>query len=68
MRALGNDNFARLNRGHGIGGSQIVNQPVVVIQAWDTSDLIRNRKSIEAIIANAMRTNSDLRGEMKKYG
>jgi hypothetical protein len=68
MRALGNDNFARLNRGQGIGGSQIVNQPVVVIQAWDTSDLIRNRKSIEAIIANAMRTNSDLRGEMKKYG
>lgn len=41
---------------------------VVVIQAWDTQDIMRNRKSIEGIIVNALRQNSQVRGAIKSYG
>jgi hypothetical protein len=41
---------------------------VVVIQAWDTQDIMRNRKSIEGIIMNALKNNSGLRGAVKTYG
>jgi hypothetical protein len=41
-------------------------QPVYVfIQAWDTTDIMRNRKSIEGIISNAIITRSPLRGVIK---
>lgn len=67
MSRLGSNGLAALNRGEGMasgGGSPTV----VVIQAWDTRDLERNRKSIEGIIENAMRRNSSIRGTMKTYG
>lgn len=41
---------------------------VVVIQAWDTQDIMRNRKSIEGIIINALKNNSGVRGAVKTYG
>jgi hypothetical protein len=54
------------NREYEKGGKQ---QPtVVVIQAWDTQDIMRNRKSIEGIIINALRNNSGVRGAVKTYG
>ncbi|HNX82482.1 MAG TPA: hypothetical protein PKL77_10100 [Candidatus Omnitrophota bacterium] len=65
MSALGRNNFDRLNAGEGIGGGSVTNQPIVVIQAWDTQDLMRNSKTIEAIIANALRKNTGLRGVVK---
>jgi hypothetical protein len=43
-------------------------QPIVIIQAWDTQDIMRNRKSIEGIISNALRNNSAIRGDIKRYG
>jgi hypothetical protein len=54
------------NREYEKGGKQ---QPtVVVIQAWDTQDIMRNRKSIEGIIMNALKSNSGMRGAVKSYG
>ncbi|MCX5701689.1 MAG: hypothetical protein NTW64_01760 [Candidatus Omnitrophica bacterium] len=44
------------------------NGPIIVIQAWDTQDIMRNRKTIEGIISNALKTNSSLRGDIKTYG
>lgn len=67
MGALGANNFRSLNRGDGgVGG--VTYQPVMVFQLWDTSDIMRNRKSIEGIIEGAMRRNSSLRGAIKRYG
>jgi lambda family phage tail tape measure protein len=65
MRTLGPENFARINRGMapaaaGSGGN------MVVIQAWDTSDIMRNSKTIEAIIANALQKNTPLRSIVKR--
>ena len=68
MQTLGRGNFDRLNRGEGIGGEVNYN-PVVIIQAWDTRDIHRNRKMIESIIADAMERNSSVvRAKIKKYG
>lgn len=41
---------------------------VIVIQAWDTQDIMRNRKSIEGVIINALKNNSGVRGAVKTYG
>lgn len=71
VNSLGAYNIARLNRGQGLTGSgqSIVYQPVLVIQAWDTRDVQRNSKSIEAIMASALRRNSRLlRDTSKEYG
>lgn len=68
MASLGRSNFDRLNRGQGMAGGQIINQPIIVIHAWDVQDIIRNKKTIEGIISNALRTNSGLRGDVKRYG
>lgn len=68
MQALGRTNFERLNRGEPIG-SGITYNPVIIIQAWDTRDIYRNRKMIESIIADAMERNSPVvRAKIKKYG
>ncbi|MDD4873880.1 MAG: hypothetical protein PHE15_02755 [Dehalococcoidales bacterium] len=63
MSALGRSNFDRLNRGESMGG-EVVNQPIVVIQAWDTRDIQRNAKALESIISNAMDKNSP---SMRKF-
>lgn len=63
-----NKQYERMMQGAGVGGGNVTNQPVLVIQAWDTSDIYKNRKMIEAIMSNALRTNSDFRGDVKRYG
>lgn len=69
MAALGgSDNLRRLNRGRSMdsGGT---NQTVVVnqmIQAWDASDVLRNKKAIVAAIAEEMKQNGSLRRVMKE--
>lgn len=68
MQALGgSDNLRRLNKGQGIGGGGTVNfQPVMVIQAWDSQDIYRNRKMIAGIISQEVETNGNLREKLKK--
>lgn len=68
MGRLGRGNLQRLNRGEDIAGGGGGSSPVVVIQAWDTQDIQRNSKTIQKIIADAMKQNSPLRGVMKQYG
>lgn len=63
-----NRQYEKMMAGGGVGGNSITNQPVLVIQAWDTSDILKNRKAIEGIISNALRTNSELRGDVRRYG
>jgi len=70
MSALGgSDRLRRLNRGEGMGGDGGTTiSPIVVVQAWDTSDIMRNRKTLEAIIANSIARNGEVRKAMKLYG
>jgi hypothetical protein len=68
MASLGRDNFDRINRGEGTPRGGDVYQPILVIQAWDAQDVMRNSKMIEAIISNALTRNTALRGQVKKYG
>jgi hypothetical protein len=55
------------NRAYERGG-QSQNPVVVFIQAWDAQDVMRNRKSIESVIINALKNNSSVRGAVKTYG
>jgi hypothetical protein len=66
MSRLGEQGLNDLNSGNGGGGGG-ARQPVVIIKAWDASDIVRNRKTIEGIIQNAMATNSGVRQTMMKY-
>lgn len=70
MDKLGKSNFERLNRGESMGeGPVILQQPVIVIKAWDTSDIVSRRKDIESIVANALRFNSKmLTDALRTYG
>lgn len=63
-----NKAYEKMMSGGGVGGANITNQPVLVIQAWDASDIFKNRKAIEAIMSNSLRSNSDFRGDVKRYG
>jgi len=67
MATLGSKGLDSLNRGEApFSGGQ---KPVVVfIQSWDVSDVWRNRKVFEGIISNALKSNSPLRGDVKRYG
>jgi hypothetical protein len=57
----------RQNKEYEQGSSK--QQPIVImIQSWDASDIMRNRKSIEGIFINALKKNSQVRGAVKSYG
>ena len=43
-------------------------KPVIVIKAWDVSDIQRNSKAIEGIIGDAMRRRTPLRESLRQYG
>ncbi len=43
-------------------------QPVLIIKAWDVSDIMRNSKMIEGLISDALRKRTPLREAMKQYG
>lgn len=67
MRAVGgSDNLRRLNSGEGLGGGGqtiVVNQ---VIQAWDASDVYRNRRVISNALIGEIRNNGKLRKAIKE--
>lgn len=49
----------------GMSGQTV--QPILVIRAWDFSDIHKNRKQIEGIFIDSMRRNSPVRNAMKEY-
>jgi hypothetical protein len=67
MNALGATNFNKLNRGEGGGGGGLNINIMPVIQAWDVTDIYRNKSAITSIISEAIRNNSDLRKVIKQY-
>lgn len=67
MSALGRSNFNALNRGEPVGGGQTI-QPVLVIKAWDASDVMSAKEKIQAMMVDALRRAQPLRGAIKQYG
>jgi hypothetical protein len=61
----GMSNLARLNNGGGMGGGSI--SPVIVIKAWDFSDVAAHASDIEAVMINALQKNGAYRMAQKKY-
>jgi hypothetical protein len=63
----GSDRLRRLNQGESMGGDGgstiVINQ---VIQAWDASDVYRNRKIISSALANEIKNNGNLRKAIKE--
>lgn len=53
------------NRRYEKGGDTF--QPVLIIKAWDYSDIIKHKAEIEAIIESSIRKNSSLRQTIKQY-
>ena len=67
MAALGgSDNLRALNNGQGMDRA-ITYSPVVVIQAWDTADVYRNRKALSAALSEEIKNNGSLRDTIKRY-
>ena len=66
MRAIGgSNNLRKLNSGGSTGGQTIViNQ---VIQAWDSSDVYRNRKALSQAIADEIKNNGNMRSTINNY-
>lgn len=67
LRDLGTDNLNKINEGRPIDQGA-GNAPIVIIHAWDASDIRRNEGAIISIIAKAMSSNNGLRGVIKQYG
>jgi hypothetical protein len=66
MQSLGASGLAGLNAGAGGGGGVTINiNPV--IQAWDASDVYRNRQMITSVISESIKSNSEVRKIMKAY-
>jgi hypothetical protein len=71
VSTLGVDNVYRLNRGQGsVGGKEVnINVSVpVVIQAWDASDVMRNKKALAAALTDELRVNGPFRSAIRTYG
>lgn len=62
----GMSNLARLNNSEGMGG-EVHLHITQVIQAWDATDVYRNRKILSDAIAQEIKTNSTIRKVMRKY-
>ena len=61
----GSNNLRKLNAGGSTGGQTIViNQ---VIQAWDASDVYRNRKALSQAIADEIKNNGNMRSTINNY-
>jgi hypothetical protein len=67
MAAIGgSDKLRALNSGRSGERGQTVNYaPIMVIQAWDASDVYRNRKTLVAAIENDIMSNGSLRRAIK---
>jgi len=68
MASLGTDNLNKINEGRPLDSGAQERAPVIVIKAWDASDIYKNRKVITSILSDALRGNSPLRGAIKEYG
>ena len=68
MQAVGGSgNLRKLNAGqspNGGGQTIVINQ---VIQAWDSTDVYRNRKALSAAIAEDIKNNGNIRQTMNSY-
>ena len=68
MSAAGGSNGLRaLNSGRSGGGQTINYAPVMVIQAWDASDVYRNRKALTAALEEDIKNNGRLRQTINNY-
>jgi hypothetical protein len=65
VQSMGVDALDRINRGEG-AGTNVTISPTIVIQAWDTSDIVRNRGTIEAIINDSLQRNGSIRSAIKR--
>ncbi len=73
MSALGGaENLNRLNKGGSMGRGdeqvQININPTLVVKAWDTSDILRHKKEIEAIIVDSIQKNQPIRNTIVRWG
>lgn len=67
MNRIGSDNLRRLNRGQGMSGGSGVNVYLTqVIQAWDASDVMRNKKLVSAGMIEELRSNGAFRKAMRE--
>jgi len=68
MAAIGGSgNLCALNAGRSPGGQVVNLNPVVVIQAWDSQDVYRNRKVLTAAIEADIMNNGRIRQAIKSY-
>jgi hypothetical protein len=68
MSRLGAGNLQRLNRGGDpVNGGGVTISINPVIQAWDASDIQRNKNTLTAIIGEAIKGNSDIRRIIQAY-
>ena len=67
MASLGASNLQRLNRGEGGGNGGVTININPVIQAWDASDVMRNKNALTAIIGESIKNNSEIRTIIRKY-
>jgi len=69
MRAIGgSDNLRRLNKGDPMdGGGGLTVNVTHVIQAWDASDVWRNRKILSSAIAEDIYNNGKIRSIIRNY-
>jgi hypothetical protein len=65
VKSVGTDTLDRINRGGGIGDNVTI-APTIVIQAWDASDIVRNRSTIEAIFIDSLQRNRSIRSAIKR--
>ena len=65
LRGLGTDNLNKLNEGRPLEGGGAA--PIVIIHAWDASDIRRNEAAIVSLISKAISSNSPLRGVIRQY-
>lgn len=67
MQALGSDNFSRINRGEGAGGSRVSISTPVIIQLMSAEDVHRHKKTISSVVGEAIKNNEGIRDIMRRY-
>ena len=65
LRGLGIDNLNKLNEGRPLEREGAA--PIIIIHAWDASDIRRNEAAIVSLIGKAISSNSPLRGVIRQY-
>ena len=68
MSRLGRGNFDRLNQGEGGGGGSVSITIAPVIQAWDATDVYRNRQALVDSVAADIMNNGQLRKIIQRNG